>query len=67
MPVPATAEDGQGVERIVVPDLNADGWTPAPLEPDKDEVARLKKIEKALEQKKTDRLEALKSRAEKKA
>jgi hypothetical protein len=59
LPTAATATDSAGTERIVVPDLNADGWTPNEVEPDPREVARIEKMQAALEAKKNERLEAM--------
>lgn len=59
LPTAATATDSSGTERIVVPDLNADGWTPNPVEPDPREVARVKAMQDALEAKKQARLDAM--------
>lgn len=59
LPNAATATDAQGVERIVVPDLNADGWTPNPVEPDPGEVARIEAMQAALDAKKAERLDAM--------
>lgn len=60
LPSIGTVEDPAGIERVVVPDLNASGWKPAPVEPDPVEVARLENLQKALDAKKTERLEQLK-------
>jgi hypothetical protein len=57
----ATVEDPAGIERIVVPDLNQSGWTPGRVEPDPVEVERLERVQKGLEAKKAERLDALKS------
>jgi len=56
--MPGTVEDAAGVERIVVPP--SDGWEPAPTEPDEKAVERAKERERAEEEAKQKRLDALK-------
>lgn len=57
-PVVPTVEDAAGVERIVgtVPD----GWEPAPVDPDPEDVKRAEARAKKLEEAKQARLDALK-------
>lgn len=55
VPTPATAVDNRGVERIIEP--YTDGWKPAPVKPDPDEVARLERIGGVLEEKAEERAE----------
>lgn len=59
LPVAATAVDSQGITRVVVPDMNASGWTPAPVEPDPVEVARLERVSAVLEAQTAERAKAL--------
>lgn len=59
VPTPATAVDNRGVERIIEP--YTDGWKPAPVGPDPDEVARLKRIGGSLEDQKKTRQELFKT------
>ena len=59
LPTTSTAVDGQGVTRIVTPDLNEQGWRPAPVEPDPAEVARLEKMTAAIAAQDAQRLQAL--------
>lgn len=59
LPTAATAVDSQGITRVVVPDMNASGWRPAPVEPDPVEVARLEKMTAVLEAQTAERATAL--------
>lgn len=43
LPQAELSEDARGVTRIVTPDLNQSGWSPAPLEPDPVQVAELER------------------------
>lgn len=49
----ATSVDGAGVERVI--NRYVDGWEPAPLEPNPDEVKRLEKAREAFEAHRTER------------
>lgn len=59
LPSAGTVEDAAGVERLVVTNIDQ-GWKPARVDPDPKEVARLERINAALEEKKQERLDALK-------
>lgn len=43
LPQAELSEDARGVTRIVTPDLNQSGWSPAPLEPDPVQVAEVER------------------------
>lgn len=57
LPSRGTAVDGQGTERVILPTV--DSWSPAQVEPDPLEVARLERVSEALEAKQNERLAAL--------
>jgi len=58
-PLQPTVEDAAGVERIV--GTAADGWEPAPVEPDPEDVKRAEERERRMEEQKQARLDALKT------